>query len=124
MPRLDIRNLTPDMESHTTTAQVRPEPQAENTTIKGNASTKLKALGSSIFFHFIDAKGKSFGADIGRRLRFSEINILGFENSTFDSSVVVDDIVQQQQGAGGGDAVSVEVVFEMIVEKGMYIFPA
>jgi len=56
-----------------------PKEQAEH--IKGNASTELKTLSKSLFFHFIDAQGKkrkTFGADIGRRLKFAEINISGF----------------------------------------------
>jgi len=96
--------------------------QAEH--IKGNASTELKTLSKSLFFHFIDAQGKkkkTFGANIGRRLKFAQINISGFpkENPTLSSSVNA--ISEKQVLAVAEDEVIVEIVFEMMVERGMFV---
>ncbi|KAF5363332.1 hypothetical protein D9756_000070 [Leucocoprinus leucothites] len=114
MARLDIRNFAPDPQN-SEPSQLDSGLGGEH--IKGNASEKLKALAESIFFHFIDAKGKSFCANIGRRIKFAEINISGFENtallSTYDPRVSGD----KQQRAG--NEVSVETVFEMMVDRGV-----
>lgn len=100
-----------------------PMEQAEH--IKGNASTELKTLSKSLFFHFIDAQGKkrkTFSADIGRRLKFAEINISGFpkkKNPALSSSV--NGISEKQVFVVAEDEVIVEIVFEMMVERGMCV---
>ncbi|KAF9445328.1 hypothetical protein P691DRAFT_805776 [Macrolepiota fuliginosa MF-IS2] len=72
--------------------------------IKGNASEKVKDLASTIFSHFIDAKGCSYNSNIGRKLKFSEINVLG----SLDLKTV-----------GVGNDLSVETVFEVVVDQDM-----
>jgi len=99
-----------------------PMGQAEH--IKGNASTELKTLSKSLFFHFIDAQGKkrkTFSADIGRRLKFAEINISGFTKQTPALSSSVNGISEKQILVVAEDEVIVEIVFEMIVERGMCV---
>ena len=46
-------------------------------TIKGNISDDLKRLGQAAWDFFVSTEDKSFGANIGKRLKFVEMNIWG-----------------------------------------------
>ncbi|KXN81848.1 hypothetical protein AN958_03617 [Leucoagaricus sp. SymC.cos] len=111
MARTDIRRPSPDSSHNHGSAHLT----GDGKQIRGNSSEKLKALAHTIFFHFIDAKGKSFGADVGRRLKFTEINISGFE----DSALSGDSGLGLGKKRQSGNKVSVETVFEMMVDRDM-----
>ncbi|EKM79759.1 hypothetical protein AGABI1DRAFT_72372, partial [Agaricus bisporus var. burnettii JB137-S8] len=80
-------------ESHHLFEEVRVE---EN--IGGNAPKKIKSLAAEVFWHFVDAKGSSYGVETGRKLRFTEINIKNHK---------------------GRDDLTVETVFEVVVDRDM-----
>ena len=46
-------------------------------TIKGNISDDLKRSGQAAWDFFVSTEDKSFGANIGKRLKFAEMNIWG-----------------------------------------------
>jgi len=68
--------------------------------MQGNASDKVKQTCLEIFHFFISTPGKSYGADIGQRLKLVELNIW-------------DD----------GKSASAQTVVEITVEKGIIIDP-
>lgn len=82
--------------------------------IRGNASERIKSLAAAVFFHFVDAKGTSYGADVGRKLKFAEINISGSEPSSLSERRDVE--LAERQGVG--NELSVETVFEVVVDRG------
>lgn len=85
--------------------------------IKGNASEKVKDLASAIFFHFIDAKGNSYGSNVGRKLKFAELNIFGFESAS--PGLSHHDNVELVGKRGVGNDLSVETIFEVVVDRGV-----
>lgn len=90
----------------------RPAPPGGHQ-IRGNATDEIKDLASSIFFHFIDAKGRSFGSDVGKNVKITEINIRGLDPSVRPNSQATN-VVE----IGGGDVPSVETVFQTIISRG------
>jgi len=82
--------------------------------IRGNAPEKIKALASSIFFHFVDAKGKSYGSDVGKKLKINEINIHGFEPAVLSDKQARDRVDKDE-----GNTLSVDTVFELVVSREM-----
>jgi hypothetical protein len=57
---------------------LRSLPQAANvdiSQIKGNITDEQKQLGVNVFFHFVSTTGRSYGADIGQRLKIMEMNV-------------------------------------------------
>jgi len=82
--------------------------------IRGNATEKIKDLASSIFFHFIDVKGKSFASNVGKNVKITEINVRGLKPTVRP--------INQASSAvegGEGDVPSVETVFEIVVSREM-----
>lgn len=45
--------------------------------IQGNVSDDTKRLGSRIFAYFVSTPDKSYGAEVGQRLRLVEVNVWG-----------------------------------------------
>jgi acyl-coenzyme A thioesterase 13 len=80
--------------------------------IRGNAPDKIKFLSAATFWHFVDAKGTSYGADTGRKLKFAEINIF---NSTETRGTRWMEIPGKLR-----DGLTVETVFEVVVDQGMH----
>lgn len=52
-------------------------PDVDISRIKGNLSDEEKQLGVKIFYHFVSTREKSYGADVGQRLRMVEMNVWG-----------------------------------------------
>jgi acyl-coenzyme A thioesterase 13 len=53
-------------------------PQAPNvdiSQIRGNITDEQKQLGVNIFFYFVGTTERSYGADIGQRLKIMEMNV-------------------------------------------------
>ncbi|KAF9000295.1 hypothetical protein BDQ17DRAFT_1359972 [Cyathus striatus] len=70
-------------------------------TTKRKGGPGLKQLGAAIFSHFISTPDQSYGATIGQRLKFTEINV-------------------HRRGASGDDQAAYgETMFEIDVEKDM-----
>lgn len=73
-------------------------PDVDVSLIRGNVSKEEKQLGAKVFSHFVSTRDKSYGADIGQRLRMVEMNVWG----------------------KGGPAACGETIFEIEVEKGKH----
>ena len=56
-------------------------------TIKGNISDDMKRLGQAAWDFFVSTEDKSFGANIGKRLKFAEMNILGEKGLSYAQTV-------------------------------------
>ena len=56
-------------------------------TIKGNVSDDLKRLGQAAWDFFVSTEDKSFGANIGQRLKFAEMNIWGEKGLSYAETV-------------------------------------
>lgn len=77
----------------------RSLPQAPNvdiSQIKGNVTDEQKQLEVNVLFYFVSTPEKSYGADIGQRLKVVEINVWNKD----------------------GPAMYGETIFEIVVEKG------
>ena len=55
--------------------------------IKGNISDDLKRWGQAAWDFFVSTEDKSFGANIGKRLKFAEMNILGEKGLSYAQTV-------------------------------------
>lgn len=66
--------------------------------IKGNISDEEKLQCAKLFARFVSTRDKSYGADVGQRLKFLEMNVWG----------------------KGSSAAYGETVFEIEVEKGVF----
>jgi hypothetical protein len=90
--------------------------------IRGNAPDRVKSQSAAAFRYFVDASGASYGADTGRKLKYTEIN--------------VSDLTEVRGTKWTGsldklrDGLTVETVFEVVVDQGMhchglysYLFP-
>ena len=56
-------------------------------TIKGNISDDLKRLGQAAWDFFVSTEDKSFGANIGKRLKFVEMNIWGEKGLSYAETI-------------------------------------
>ena len=56
-------------------------------TIKGNVSEDLKRLGQAAWDFFVSTEDKSFGANIGKRLKFAEMNIWRENGSSYAETI-------------------------------------
>ena len=56
-------------------------------TIKGNVSEDLKRLGQTAWDFFVSTEDKSFGANIGKRLKFAEMNIWRENGSSYAETI-------------------------------------
>ena len=56
-------------------------------TIKGNISDDLKRLGQAAWDFFVSTEDKSFGANIGKRLKFAEMNIWGEKGLSYAETI-------------------------------------
>ncbi|KAG6917681.1 hypothetical protein DXG01_001656 [Tephrocybe rancida] len=60
------------------------------THVKGNVSEEEKLMALQIFTHFVSTKEKSYGADVGQRLKLAEVNVsvkdgrTGYGETTFE----------------------------------------
>ncbi|KAG6810405.1 hypothetical protein H0H92_011993 [Tricholoma furcatifolium] len=55
----------------------RDKPDAEAAArIKGNVSEEEKRVALQIFSHFVSTPEKSYGADVGQRIKLIELNVL------------------------------------------------
>ncbi|KAG6845527.1 hypothetical protein H0H87_007771 [Tephrocybe sp. NHM501043] len=66
------------------------------THVKGNVNEEEKRVALQIFTHFVSTREKSYGADVGQRLRLVEVNVW---------------VKDGQTGTG-------ETIFEIVVTKG------
>lgn len=66
--------------------------------IKGNLTDEEKLRCAKVFARFVSTREKSYGADVGQRLKFVEMNVRG----------------------KGSSAAYGETVFEIDVEKGVF----
>ena len=55
--------------------------------IKGNITDDLKRLGQAAWDFFVSTEDKSFGANIGKRLKFAEMNILGEKGMSYAETI-------------------------------------
>jgi acyl-coenzyme A thioesterase 13 len=55
--------------------------------IKGNISEELKRLGQAAWDFFVGTDDKSFGANIGKRLKFAEMNIWGEKGLSYAETI-------------------------------------
>ncbi|XP_006456934.1 hypothetical protein AGABI2DRAFT_212153, partial [Agaricus bisporus var. bisporus H97] len=83
--------------------------------IGGNAPKKIKSLAAAVFWHFVDAKGSSYGVETGRKLRFTEINISG-DHQSFSTEARDTQLIENHKGR---DDLTVETVFEVVVDRDM-----
>lgn len=56
-------------------------------TIRGNVSEDLKRLGQAAWDFFVSTEDKSFGANIGKRLKFAEMNIWRKEGLSYAETI-------------------------------------
>ena len=56
-------------------------------TIRGNVSEDMKRLGQAAWDFFVSTEDKSFGANIGKRLKFAEMNIWGKEGLSYAETI-------------------------------------
>ena len=56
-------------------------------TIKGNVLDDLKRLGQAAWDFFVSTEDKSFGANIGKRLKFAEMNIWGEKGVSYAETI-------------------------------------
>jgi hypothetical protein len=56
-------------------------------TIKGNVSDDLKRRGQAAWDFFVSTEDKSFGANIGKRLKFAEMNIWGEKGLSYAETI-------------------------------------
>lgn len=75
-----------------------PTQETDVSEIRGNVSDHEKQLSLRVFKYFVSTQDKSYGADIGQRLKLVETNVWGREG-----------------GAAYG-----ETVFEIVVRRGKY----
>ena len=62
----------------------------ENTdvsSIKGNISDDLKRLGQAAWDFFVSTEDRSYGANIGKRLKFIEMNIWGEKGPSYAETI-------------------------------------
>jgi len=65
-------------------------PDVNVSQIKGNITDKQKQLLVNTFFYFIDSREKSYGADIGQRLKILEMNVWEREGSAPYGEVILE----------------------------------
>jgi acyl-coenzyme A thioesterase 13 len=75
-------------------------PSVDVSHVRGNVNQNAKELCAKVFNHFVSTPDRSYGAEIGRRLRLVEVNV---------------------HDQDGGDAPTGETVFEIKVERGKSI---
>ena len=56
-------------------------------TIKGNISDDLKRWGQAAWDYFVSTEDKSFGANIGKRLKFAEMNTWGEKGQSYAETI-------------------------------------
>lgn len=78
------------------------DPTLDISHVRGNVTDEAKQLASQVFYYFVSTRERSYGADIGQRLKLVEVNV-------------------REQG-DGPDAPSGETIFEIEVEKGEWIW--
>ena len=76
-------------------------PNLDISHVRGNVTDEAKQLAAQVFYYFVSTRERSYGADIGQRLKLVEVNV-------------------REQG-DGPDAPSGETTFEIEVEKGEWI---
>jgi len=60
---------------------------ADVSSIKGNISDDLKRLGQAAWDFFVSTEDKSYGANIGKRLKFLEMNIWGERGLSYAETI-------------------------------------
>jgi len=72
-----------------------PLPQAaavDVSQIKGNVTDEQKQLAGNLFSYFVSTREKSYGADIGQRLKIVEMNIWGKGEAAYGETIFEIDI--------------------------------
>ena len=65
-----------------------PYAEVDISKIKGNISDEEKQLAINVFAYFISTPEKSYGADIGRRLKMVEMNVWKKEGSAAKAQTI------------------------------------